>query len=524
MRRGWRWVRDFFERHPLVRDAVVWSVPAVLFGLALRLMLMSYSPYAFWGSDSRSYFGFTNGVLTEFYFSLNEKRRYLYPLFVLPISLLPGGTLRWLPWIQMAIGLGTVVAMGYVVRRVFRAWKWLIVPVTALFAGMPVLIWHEHELIGDLFFFYGLVWAMAGWAAWVSQGDARRARALWWWFFVPLGIMMLSKPAVRFLWPGLVLGLLVVAAWRVMRWRETIALGALIFASFTLGESHQTAWLLYTTAFPLTRLDTPLHAEYKAGIRDWVGRKRARLDYYQQEDDEVHDFLRNPRDRDDHPLWSELAKDSAKQNAIYRDLAIEAVTARPDLFLGIGLRRLAGSCNPDEFSARRLDAAYYGEELHDATLRNRNPESMVRIAFGIPKDEPLPDADALRQRVSPRPDSAAARWLVNYTKAYQAAGTLRTRAHGLSPALANNRLTPLAWALIGGVLLSAFPPFLRTLGAWNAAILGYLFAVYLVGIEQSRYFAAAWPVFLLSLALVPEAAFRLGEWVRARVVIPRRLG
>src|SRR5689334_5332963 len=120
----------FFSRHPLVRDALIWAIPALVFGAVLRLVLLHYSPYAYWGSDSRSYFGFTNGVMTDFYFSLNEKRRYLYPIFLLPVTWLPGSTLKALAWIQAGLGLATVVAFSYFVRRVFAGWKWLVVPLT----------------------------------------------------------------------------------------------------------------------------------------------------------------------------------------------------------------------------------------------------------------------------------------------------------------------------------------------------------------------------------------------------------
>src|SRR5258708_7919951 len=106
-------IRRFFSRHPLLRDALLWAIPALIFGAILRGMLLSFSPYTLWGSDSRSYLGFTNGVLTDFYFSLNEKRRYLYPLFLLPVSLLPGGTLRAIAFVQPMLGLLAILPFSY---------------------------------------------------------------------------------------------------------------------------------------------------------------------------------------------------------------------------------------------------------------------------------------------------------------------------------------------------------------------------------------------------------------------------
>jgi len=81
-------------------------------GAGLRLLLLSYLPYAFWGADSRSYYSFAHKLISEFYVSLDEKRRYLYPILMLPVSLLPGAPLRWLAILQHALGVVTLLATG----------------------------------------------------------------------------------------------------------------------------------------------------------------------------------------------------------------------------------------------------------------------------------------------------------------------------------------------------------------------------------------------------------------------------
>ena len=57
-------VRRFFDRHPVLRETLIWAAPAICFGLALRLLLLSYLPYAYWGSDSKSYFSFAYQLLS----------------------------------------------------------------------------------------------------------------------------------------------------------------------------------------------------------------------------------------------------------------------------------------------------------------------------------------------------------------------------------------------------------------------------------------------------------------------------
>jgi hypothetical protein len=510
-------VTAFFRRHPLLRDALLWAIPALLVGLALRLVLLSYSPYAYWGADSRSFFGFTNGVLNEFYFSINEKRRYLYPLFVFPLTFLPGGTLRALAWVQAGMGVLTILPFAYFIRRVFVGWKWLIVPLTVLFAGIPIFLWNEHELIAEAVFFNGIVWALAGWAAWVSQRDPDRARRLWWAFFVPFAIIVLTKPSLKFYWPGLAIALVAVLAWRTLRWKEWVALGALFLAGLTVGDDDQAVWLLYNTAFPLTRLDTPLHAEYKAEIADWVRKKRAAIDDYSNQDYEVQYFLRGSDKSDTRPLWRKLMKHETERERVYKDLALEGIRSRPDLFGYIALQRLLRSANLSDFKSDRFKATYNADRFVDQIAHNRNPESMVRYAFGLSRHEPMPDAAQFYAWLAPHPDSAAAKWLVGFVDAYERAGDLMVRPQGDSTPIWQCRPTPLAWWLLLGIALSLIPPYLRTLGVWNVMTLGYLCAVYLVGIQQTRYIGSAWPVFLLTLGVGIDWPLR---WLASRRKVP----
>ena len=87
-------IRAFLARHPFVRDAIVWALPAILVGAILRFLFLSYSPYAYWGSDSKSYFSFAHKLVSEHYISLDEKRRYFYPILMAPVAMLPGATLN----------------------------------------------------------------------------------------------------------------------------------------------------------------------------------------------------------------------------------------------------------------------------------------------------------------------------------------------------------------------------------------------------------------------------------------------
>lgn len=485
----------------VLREILIWSIPALLLGLALRLILLSYSPYAYWGSDSRSYYGFTTGVMTEFYFSINEKRRYLYPLLLLPTAWFPGGSLRVMAWLQAGIGLLTILPFAYLIRENFRAWKFLIIPLTALLAGLPVFIWYEHELIAEALFFSSLIWAMAGWTVWMRSSEGKAPNA-WWWFLIPFGTAVLLKPAIKFFWPGLAVAMVIVFAWKRMNWMGWVGLTAVFLVSLTVGDGSQSSRLLYTTAFPLTNVDSDSYAPYKAEIRDWVLKKRERLGVYDEEDDRIHDFLREPEAQDKFPQWRDLAQDSEERlNAMYMSLALEGIWSNPVGFLQIGMQRLVGSANLEDFKVDRFEATYFADRLGEAQADDRNPDDMIKLAFGLPLGEPLPDDATLLGWVAPRPDAAGAKFLKGYAESYHWAGRLFVRPDMRADSSGGLGVTVLGIYLIVAMALSFFPSYLRTFGVWNLIFLGYLGSVFLVGIEHTRYFAPVWPLVILNLGI-----------------------
>jgi hypothetical protein len=276
-----------------------------------------------------------------------------------------------------------------------------------------------------------------------------------------------------------------------------------------MGDDDQASWLLYNTAFPFTQLETPLHAEYKAEIRDWVLAKRVRIDRYAEEDYGVQKYLRGPDDDPRRPAWVTLSKDKTKMARVYRDMALEAIKARPDLFLSIGLHRLLGSCNPADLDDARFEPDYFGRRLAEDLRGNRTKEGMLRLAFGIPRKAPFPSTEQFYQWTAPHPDSAIARWLLGYVETYQRLGALVTRPSGEDHSLGQYRPTFPGWWLLLGMLAACFPPFLRVLGVWIVGMTAALMATYLVGIEHVRYFAPMWPIVLLALAVVIDWPVRL---------------
>ena len=517
----------FFQRHPIVRDALLWAIPAIALGALLRILFLSYSPYAYWGSDSNSYFGFAERLLSAGKISLYDKRRYVYPILLLPISILPGATLKWLVWFQHSLGLVTLVPLAYCVRRTFIHWRWLIIPATLVYAGMPIILWYEHELLAENVFFAAVIWSAAGWIAWVSQEDPTRKRQLWWWFMASFAILILTKPSGRFFIPGVVIALIAVRAWRFLRWREAGAFAAACALTLTIGQDSQGAWLLYTSSFSLTRLDTPLHAEYKAEIKDLVVEARQRLSEFKVDDDRKwKQFLKNPEEQSERPLWQALGKDRKLKMRVYRDMAVEGILSRPDLFLLVALEKILSSANPDDFKSERFLTDYSPKKFeHLYEKYQAESPRRLRMLFGLSKNESLPPFSDVRQWLAPKPDAAAARWIFNYTDWFESWMQLiedETLHEGKAEVSLSAALRPTGWWLLVGAFLSFLPFYFRRLGLWTIIIGGYLFGVFLVGGANARFFGAAWPVITLLLPVPIDALSRgiASAWNKTRAPHP----
>lgn len=489
----------------MLADTLRWVVPALIFGGLVRILLINYLPYAFWGADSRSYYSFAHKFLASGALSLGDKRRYLYPLLMLPVSYFPGGPLRWLPIFQHAFGWMTLVPLTYVVRKTLALWRLWIVPVTMIYAALPIVLWSEHELVGDNLFFALLVWTFAGWSAWISQPARPRARRMFWYFLVPFALFILTKPAGRFVWPGLLLGLLVVKAWRVLGWREMVALLVVLAVTPTVGSKKQGAWLFYDATFPLTQLDTPLHADYKAEIRDLVQRYRRNLDvYHAAQRKEPFYFLRDPDEQVGHPLWQALGGNEHLKDKIYLDLAIEGVKARPDLFLYLGLQRVAFDANVSAYEVYRFDDGSFVEtSVPYYKEAQESEDSPLRIAFDLPRKGPIPDYSSFQKKFEPAPGSWSARTVQGCMAAYGTKLDFLRYPPGPENQFRLSRVRPtiLGCWLVAGLILAWLPRYWRTLGVWAVIALGYVFGVYLVAVENVHYIAPIWPVLFVILAV-----------------------
>lgn len=486
-------------------DALRWAVPALLFGAFLRILLTSYLPYAYWNADSRSFYVFTHKFIQNGSLSLGDKRRYLYPLLMLPVSYLPGPPLKWIGYLQHLFGLITLLPLAYVVRRSLVYWRVWIIPVTVIYTGLPLVLWCEHELLGDCLFFHLLIWTFGGWVAWVSQSDPQRLRRMFWAFFIPLTLFIITKPHGRFAWPGLFIGLCLIKAWQHLTWRQAVALLAILIVTPTVGSRKQGAWLFYDAAFPLTRLDTPLHADYKVAIRDRVTRFRNQLDiYHDQQEQEPYYFLRDPGKRSDDPLWKALDGKPALKDRIYFDLALEAVKSRPDLFLYMGLQKVAFDANISSYELDHFEDGIFIDRTREYyTEAFEDEKSPVRIAYGLPTKGPIPEYKEFQSRLEPARGSWQARWTRAILGTY---GTKLDLLRYTDPPGQPHRLSFVRPTFLGcwfflAIPLSLTARYRRTLGVWMILSIFYVFGVYIISVVNVHYIAPVWPIVFVLFAV-----------------------
>jgi hypothetical protein len=493
-----------------LREALAWSVPALIAGVVFRCALLSYSPFAYWGSDSSSFFWFTERLFLEGAISLPAKRQFLYPLVLAALTLLPGPALVWVAAVQHAAGLVLTVGVGYIVRSVYSGWRLWIVPLTLVYATLPILVWYEHELIADSLFALTLLAAFWAWVAWERAGW----RAGQGWLFVAaFGACILTKSAGRFFWPGLIAGLLLSGAWRKLALPQYLALAILCAVSWTMGERNQGIRLLYTSAFPLTRLDTPLHADYKTEIAPLVRDASAARATYYSADDAPKEFLRTGRkDADSYPRWATAgARDEKQLWKDVKEIALEAVFSDPLGFAGIGLQRTIAAINPPSFRTERFAATYASTRIagraEDWEAKGERGAALRRILYGLPQA----GSDTLAREISPNPSSPAATMIETWSYRWQESLALVKPANN-SPA--QFQPTPLGIWMIAAAGLCFLPWFRNSLGAWILIAGGYVLGVHLLGSANPRFALPCFPVLIVIAATPADALWRM--WNKKR--------
>jgi len=122
---------------------VLWCLPALLLGLALRSALTMHMPLAFLSPDTNEFFSSR---------LLGGSRTFLPKLIYGAPGHLGLPLLSSVAFIQHFVGWIMILACGFLCARWLRSWRWWIVPFTSLMAVHPTLLWYEHFALPDSMF------------------------------------------------------------------------------------------------------------------------------------------------------------------------------------------------------------------------------------------------------------------------------------------------------------------------------------------------------------------------------------
>ena len=503
---------------PILKAAILYSLPALFIGFILRAVLTYYYPYAYWSKDSFSFMDFSQSLFLDGKIFFNEKRRYTYPLFLTFAWFIPLPLLKVLPVVQHLIGLTNVVVMGWVCLRTLYCGKILIIPVTILLAVHGNLIAYEHTILAEFLTFTLVTFSLAGWVKWRSGFTPQRQRnnvsvglhhntSDLWWHLIPFALLLLLKPSMRFLLPGWIFALALTGAWRTFRPAHYISMAVVIFLClFTMGEESQGWRLLLTTAFPGLRVEGSRHPELVAQAQPLIDAARANLRAYHITDKEIKLLTEKPALFPKYPAWAALdgKKNQAKRHAIYRSLILESIRNDPLLIPTISSLRLLTSSSRNyvyKFSKIEFLEAFDTRSRQVFLDRYKQKDRLFQRLYGVQSDQILQNPEKYLSAFVRGSDPSVSA-LVAFLEFTCQTTKLVSSTYDRELNSIRVQIEPQLCFLIAGILLLGLQKNYRAyIAPTFLSVLGCLFLTYCIGSTNPRFYAPFVPVQILVMAL-----------------------
>ena len=491
------------------QQVLLLCLPALIVGLVFRVSFMSAMPEIYYGADSNSYFEGAWKLWTQGDFFLNEKRRFLYPIVLMFMPLLPNNTAVDTAVVQHLLGLVIIVGIGWIVAQMTR-FPYLWVPlVTCAAAIWPRMLWYEHEMIAE-------VWLLAAFVAAVAIavpcGALKDQRRLF-WFLVAEAAIVATKPHGKPLWFGLMLMALMMAG-NPMKWERKnwamVAIAVVIF--FTAGSGQQGSWLFLSSTLPFVRTEGEPYSQYRAMLKPAVEDVRADLPNYASRPS--YKKALNGGQQEGRPDlgegWRALTKDQALYKKVANRLALEAVLTHPIDYGQLVLRKIAlasQNMNAGKFSPERF---WRGQVAANAERIPRKT-NQLGLVYGMPIEDYLRVVDERRQRTT---------WLAPVMTQVSSALNWANYRHGQPGQDPEIKLTWLGWLLALGLVACLAPRhFVCRALLWFPVAL-YLFFIFGVGDAVRRYFHPVEWVGLVIIGIGLDTVLGLSAdamaWLRQR--------
>lgn len=152
-----RWQRRLADRR--LHEFLWFCVPGVVVAVLIRAWLTASMPYGQFHFDTPDFLQTPYDLLQRHRLTLHNKKTFLVPLLYTVPFLLHVPALIVIPAGQHLLGTLLVLMTGALARLWFACWRALIVPLTALVAVQPSLLWFEHTLLAETVYVVCVVWA-----------------------------------------------------------------------------------------------------------------------------------------------------------------------------------------------------------------------------------------------------------------------------------------------------------------------------------------------------------------------------
>jgi len=511
-------------RH-LLRTAVFYQIllytaPALLLALFLRILLTLRMPYGYVQYDTAEYLETPFRLLKSGAFFVDGKRGFLVPiLFTIPF-LLHIPALVAIPLAQHFLGLAATFMSGALTRFWFRSWRWFIFPVTFYVAANPSMLWYEQTIMGESEFLFALIFLALAGTLWARRPSPARFKFLLFALICTAG----ARPEGRLFFAfGLLLVLLVL--WRKScKWRPLFRCAAAILALafiWSLIVRQSTApQLLYASLIQLA----PDHSRLLPGVEPYIIPLRDQVRAESNGDpQQLVKVSKKVRDSIDPFLWL-----TARDNHMYykvlnrtlRDLCLDAVLAHPFQAMAIPLQKFRVAV--DSWSAYQFsDQALHRNQIDAYTADKWLFDFLGKGLTGAPLDEP-----AMRAFITAHYLPADVAWVGRFQAAWNNA-TLWCRTpdrplprdrwvHDFAGGVPGGlKVMPgLPWfypiALLGMLAaMIASHPARRLHLAWVPVMLLIWYAATFVGVTNARYRFAYEPFCFIYLCLLADSLTRI---------------
>ncbi len=485
-----------------LRECFLLCLPALIFGAILRIWFLAVIPEAYYGSDSPSYFEATAKLWSRNHGRtlFTEKRRWLYPMLLMPLPALPLSPARTIPILQSILGLATVYGIGWVAGNLTRLRAVWVPAVTMLAAVSPKILWYEHEVVAECVFLavFVLTVALA-----MPPGAVLDRKRLFWFLLAAAGVAAL-KPHGRGIWLGCVIFAALVTR-NPFRWGAKCwgALAAALVIMLTSGEKQQASWLLLDSTLPLVNLEGAKWHNYREALRPLVLQARQELDQYAWAQQKYKKQLGDGNPATIDPVWASLTGREKEYSEVCGGLGKEAVRAHPFTFARLAFTKIGISfASPGHYLERMNPAEFWRSQSEQVSDHWTDFRRQLHWFYGM--DRPQFEQRAAQRSVA---HNATLPFLnaVSDSMAWMRDNKDAAGRHWLTPCW------PLVLAALGFFVCLTPARFVATSVLWLPTIL-CLVSVHAIGDYNSQYVQ---PVEWVGLVLIAIALDAFVDAVRA---------